>query len=78
MSKDIVKRTNEILKLEENKIMSRWDNAITPDEYDSIYVREDGSLIAAVNEDDYVWHCEGYYVLNSDFSLGKKLGYTSW
>ena len=78
MGRDIIERTNEILKLDENKIVSKWNNAATPDEFDNIFVRENGSLIAAKNEDDYTWHGEGYYVLNSDFSLGDKVGYTSW
>jgi hypothetical protein len=78
MSKDVIARVNEILKLNENKVVSRWNDSVTFDEFDSVYVQEDGNLIAALNEDDCIWYGEGYYRLNSDFSLGKKLGYASW
>lgn len=45
---------------------------------DEVLLREDGSKIAAINEDGWIFHEEGFYEINPDGKIGRLVANYSW
>ena len=78
MSVSDIRVLNDKLKITVNRIVGRCENI--PKEFIDLLIREDGSKLAAIYNDDksFMWNVVDFYFVNEDNSIGELFKSLYW